>query len=165
MSLFGPFATVRAQAPHHPGFAAAFAYVDAILRPGSDSARRLGALAAGESHKVELGDGVFAIEQVYLTKPRAEGAFESHRRLIDLQVIVAGREMMEVADLSRLTVRQPYDADRDVAFYELPAATSVLHCAAGDAAIFYPADGHMPTLRTGPEPELVRKTVVKIPVG
>jgi biofilm protein TabA len=43
-------------------------------------------------------------------------------------------------------------------------AASVLRMRAGDVAIFFPADGHMPSLhwRDG---GLVRKTVVKVPVA
>ena len=35
MAILGSFATVRTQVPATPGFAAALAYVDALLAPGS----------------------------------------------------------------------------------------------------------------------------------
>lgn len=163
MAIFGPFSVVQSQTPRSARFAAAFAYVQEILTDGSAAHRRIGALSAGASEKIELADGVFAIEQVYQTKPRPEGFFESHRKYIDVQVVVAGAELMEVEDISRLTVSQAYDAERDFLKYADTATASRLVVRAGDVAIFYPADGHMPTLQLG-RSELVRKTVVKVAV-
>lgn len=165
MALFGTLATLHAQAPSTPAFAAAFAYAEDLLRATSPAQARLRALAAGESKKIELAHGAFAIEQVYLTKPRAEGFFESHRKYIDLQLVVDGDEAMEVVDLSRIAVREPYNPDRDLVLFGDATGASVLRISAGLAAIFFPADVHMPTLRPGPDAGLVRKTVVKIPVA
>lgn len=165
MALYGSFATVRAQAPQTPGFLSAFAYVEELLREGSPAAERIRKIAVGKSEKIDLGGGVFAIDQVYETKPRAEGFFESHQKYIDLQVIVVGEEVMELSDISRIQQKQPYDADRDFIAYEDTSSASVLRVFAGQATIFYPEDVHMPTLRIGSAAVLVRKTVVKIPVA
>ncbi len=164
MAIIGTFATVRAQAPQTPGFRTAFAYVETLLQPGSAPAARLLALAAGESAKQELGGGVFAIEQVYLSKTRPEGFFESHRKLIDVQVVFAGEELMEFADVARLTVREAYNPDRDLVVYGDFAGAAVLPFRAGETAVYFPADGHMPGLRPAAVAGLVRKVVVKIPV-
>ncbi len=164
MAIFGPLAVVKAQCPDHARFRRAFAYVDEMLQAGSAARRRIEALGAGSSEKIELADGVFAIEQVYLSKPRAEGFFESHRKYIDVQVIVEGEELMEVEDIAQLVVAEAYDAERDFIKYAATPAASVLRMRAGDGAIFHPADGHMPSLQWR-GPVLVRKTVVKVPVG
>ncbi len=164
MALYGSFATVRAQAPQSPGFLTAFAYVADLLRDGSAVAARLQSFAAGESRRVELGNGVFVMEQVYRTKPRTAGFFESHQQYIDVQVLIEGAEIMELADLSRMKVRDPYQPERDLVIYEDNLTVSTLRVVAGEAAIFYPADVHMPSLQLGAEPVLVRKAVVKVPV-
>lgn len=164
MSLFGSFSTVRAQAPQTPGFLAAFAYVEDLLREDSAARARLRGIAVGSSHKVELTGGAFAIEQVYATKPRADGFFESHRKYIDVQVVVEGEELMEVLDVSRITARLPYDPERDFQAYEDGVGASHLRLTAGEATIFFPVDVHMPSLRSGVGPVVVRKTVVKVPV-
>lgn len=165
MALHGSFTTVRAQAPHTPGFSIAFAYLDELLRADSVVAARLRGIASGEARKTELGSGVFVMEQAYESKARANGFFESHRAYIDVQVVTDGEELMEVADVSRMTVRQPYDTERDLIVYEDSNEASQLRVFAGQAAIFYPTDVHMPTLRIGATPVLVRKAVVKIPVS
>lgn len=165
MALFGSFATVGASLTSDPRFAAALAYAEEILRPGTIARRRIEGLAAGTSEKVELADGAFAIDQVYESKARPDAFFESHRRYIDLQLLVEGAEWMEVCDISRLTVEQPYLEERDFIKYADVAGASVLKLSTGDAAIFFPVDGHMPSLRPEGVAGLVRKTVVKVPVG
>lgn len=165
MALSGSFTTLRAQAPQTPGFLTAFAYVEEILREDSAARSRLRGIAGGDSQKIELAGGAFAIEQVYETKLRADGFFESHQKYIDVQVIVEGEELMEVIDISRISARQPYNPERDLITYEDTSEASQLRVYAGHATIFYPADVHMPTLRIRTAPVLVRKTVVKVPVA
>lgn len=162
MAQFGPFATLRPQLAADPRFAAAFAYAADLLDPRSDACARLGALAEGETHRLELSAGAFALEQVYRTKPRPEGFFESHRKYIDVQLIVAGEEIMEVEDITRLAVSAPYLAERDLIKYGDAAVASRLIMRAGDAAVFFPEDGHMPSLQWRGA-ALVRKSVVKVP--
>ncbi len=166
MALFGPLNVLRNQASGTKGFTIALAYALEAVRRGSVEHDRILSLAAGSSEKMELGEGVFAIEQVYQTKPRSEGFFESHRRYVDVQVIVEGIEAMEAESTSRLSIDQPYLEERDLIKYADITSTSRLLVRAGDAAIFFPADGHMPGLRVvGEGAVLVRKTVVKVPVG
>jgi biofilm protein TabA len=165
MAIFGSFQTVQDQLRHDRRFAAAFAYVGDMLRPGSAVRNRLEQLAVGSSQKFELENGAVAIEQAYETKLRPDGFFESHRKFIDVQVIVTGAEWMEVADIRLLPVSQPFLEERDLIKYGDFASGSVLSLAAGDAAILFPVDGHMPGLRPGGVAGLVRKTVVKVPVS
>lgn len=165
MALHGSLDTIRAQTARMNLFGPAFAYLDELFRAGSPAAERLRGITAGDSHKVQLADGSFALEQVYPAKLRADAFFESHRKYIDVQVVFEGAEAMELVDISRLTARQPYNAERDFIVYADCTESSVLHVRAGEAAVFFPADGHMPGLRTGSEGTLVRKTVIKVPVG
>lgn len=165
MALFGSFSTVRAQAPQTAAFATAFAYVEEVLRGGSTARTRLGAVPAGKAEKIELGGGVFVMEQAYHTKLRPEGFFESHRKYIDVQVVVEGEELMELADAAWITVKDPYNPDRDLITYQDYRDATGLKMKAGDTAIFYPEDVHMPSLRLRGEAALVRKVVVKVPVG
>ena len=164
MAIFGPFSTMQAQLRADPRFYMAFAYVAEVLQPGSVAARRIGGITSGITERIELAGGAFALEQVYPPKARAEAFFESHRKYIDVQVIVAGAELMEVEDITRLIVSAPYDPERDLLKYADTASAAVLRMRTGDAAVFFPEDGHMPSLHWR-DPGLVRKTVVKVPVG
>lgn len=165
MALFGSLATVRTQLAGSPSFQRALAYVEEILRPGSEAHRRLHAVATGETERVELGDGVFALEQAYTAKPPAEGRWEAHRVYIDVQVIVSGAELMEVTDVSRLIVAEDHTPAKDLLFFEQNPDGSVLRVRAGELAVFYPVDAHKPSLAAGSPAALVRKTVVKVPVA
>ena len=165
MALYGSLATVRAQASRSDGFAAAFAYVEELLREGSAVQQRVRAIGEGDRQKTELGNGLFAIEECYQTRVRADGFFESHRKYIDVQAILDGEECMEIADLARMTVKQPYNADRDLIIYDDNTDASHLRVYPGQVAVFFPADVHMPTLRIRAAPVVVRKCVVKIPLA
>ena len=163
VAIFGSFPTVRTQVAADVRFAGAMTYVAEALKPGSPAAQRIAGIAQGVTEKIELTGGSFALEQVYVPRLRPDGFFESHRKYIDVQVIVAGEELMEVKDISRLVVSDPYNPDRDFIKYADAADTAVLKMRAGDVAIFFPEDGHMPSLRWRTA-DLVRKTVVKVPV-
>jgi biofilm protein TabA len=163
MAIFGSFSTVRTQLGGSARFSAAVAYVADMLDPRSAAHRRISQLASGASERIELTGGAFAMEQVYPAKLRPEGFFESHRKYIDVQVMVAGEEVMEVDDISRLVVSEAYNPERDFIKYADTNAASRLILRPGDAAIFFPEDGHMPGLQIA-GPVLVRKTVVKVPV-
>lgn len=163
MAIFGPFLSVKGQVASDPRFAAALAYVAGALQTGSVAHERIGRVQIGSTDRVDLTDGSFALEQSYVPKSRPEGFFESHRKYIDVQVIVDGEELMEVEDAIRLTVTHPYDPERDLIKYADCPTASLLRMRAGDVAIFFPEDGHMPSLHWR-DVGLVRKTVVKVPV-
>jgi YhcH/YjgK/YiaL family protein len=163
MAIFGSLATVRAQLAHAAHFQTAFDYLNDVLRPGSPGQSRILAVVEGTTERVELSGGAFALEQAYLTKPRDKGFFESHRAYIDVQVIVSGEELMEVADVAKLTVGEDFTPAKDLIKYQMFGAASVLRLRAGEVAVFFPIDGHMPSLAVT-SPALLHKTVVKIPV-
>jgi YhcH/YjgK/YiaL family protein len=164
MAIFGSFLTVEAQSAGDARFAAAHRYVAELLSPRSAAFRRVGTIARGVTECVELTGGAFVLEQVYHAKPRADVFFESHRKYIDVQVIVEGAERMEVEDIGRLTVSEPYMEERDLIKYADTAFASHLAMVAGKVAVFFPVDGHMSTLQPAAGPVLVRKAVVKVPV-
>lgn len=165
MAILGSFSAVRAQTVPSAVFSVAFAYVEDLLREDSAGRARLRGIAPGASERIELGGGVYAVEQVYATKARPDGFFESHRKYIDVQVVVEGDEVIEVIDAARIAAKDPYNGDRDLITYQDTATASPVKLGAGEAAVFYPVDVHMPGLRSGPAPALVRKTVVKVPVS
>ena len=163
MAIFGALSTDRSQTVHHRWLQPAFAYLDELFTPGSAAWQKLTSLAVGESFRRELADGNFALEQVYRTKPRAEGVFETHRQYVDVQVIFEGEEFMEVTNPATLTVRDAYNPARDAIFYQDADHASVLRLRAGEAAVYYPDDAHNGGLQIG-RPQLVRKVVIKVPL-
>ena len=163
MAIFGSLSTVRKQTASLASLQKALDYVEKLSRPDSPERARIFALPPGESVRVELGDGLFAIDAAYLTKSRPAVFFETHRKYIDVQAILAGEESMEIADRARLTLEVPYDVERDLIKYLDYAPTSILRARDGEVAVFFPVDGHMS--HAVDQPVLVRKTVVKVPAG
>lgn len=163
MALFGSLDALPPQLAQPDRFAAALAYLAEARRPGSDAHRLLAGLPVGETGRVELAGGAFALPQAYLTRARAEGRWETHRAYIDVQAVLEGEELMEVAVRDRLTVAEDLTPGRDVIFYQPFDRSSVLRLSPGLAAVYFPGDAHLGCIAIG-APALVRKVVVKVPV-
>ncbi len=163
MALFGSLATVRAQLGGAEQFRSTFAYLEDAVRAGSAPYQRLFNFAVGKNERLDLQDGAFALEQVYPSKPRSEGFFESHLAYIDVQVVLAGEEWIELADISRLSLKEDCTPAKDVLVYHMFERASRLRMTAGDVAIFFPVDGHMGGLSIDAS-TVMRKIVVKVPV-
>jgi YhcH/YjgK/YiaL family protein len=134
----------------HAGLAEAFAF---LARPD------LAGLPEGR-HPIR-DTRIYALVQEYQTQPLAAGFLEAHRNYLDVQFIVHGEEWIGYAPLTNQTIQTPYDAARDIAFYQGTCTPCHLH--AGMFAIFFPADAHLPA-RTIATPGRVRKVVVKVSV-
>lgn len=164
MALIGTVPTLRAQLARPDHFAAAFRYLEHVFDPASEERARILATPVGESRRIDLaGGGAFALEQVFRSKSRAEGRFEAHRSYVDLQAVVQGDEVIEVADVSNLTVREDLLDERDACFFHDFPGASLWRMHPGKVSVFFPVDAHMPCLAFG-EPGIVYKTVVKVPV-
>ncbi len=106
------------------------------------------------------GERVYAMVQSYNTHEPRPDKLEIHRRYVDIQLLLAGRETIFSRSIDGLEVTADYDATRDIAFYRnVDDGTVGLPLAPGNFAIFLPEEGHMPGNGDGSE---VTKVVVKI---
>ena len=64
---------------------------------------------------------------------------------------------------TRLKVNLKRMQTKDLIFYRDVPEASLLRLRAGEAAVYFPVDAHMPCLLVD-KPAIVRKTVVKVPV-
>jgi YhcH/YjgK/YiaL family protein len=116
--------------------------------------------------RVEVdGSQVYALFQEYETLPiAAEVKFEAHHNYIDIQFILTGVEVMGWAPASLLQNPTAYNAEKDTWHGVLPAGAMLpVKVTAGQAAVFYPEDGHAPKL-AAVTPGAVKKIVVKVRV-
>lgn len=164
MALFGNIDRIAEVLSADPRFASAFAYIRRCFAPESPEASRIRGLTAGEVEEIALDQGAVAFEQVYETRGRADCFFESHRKYIDVQCIVEGEEAIDVIAIAELEITKPYREEKDVVKYADCGLGSRLRLHAGQAAVFFPEDGHMPG-QIADASRLVRKTVVKVPVA
>jgi YhcH/YjgK/YiaL family protein len=115
--------------------------------------------------RVEIdGDRVFAVVQRYETMQTDAPKFEQHQKYIDVQYVAYGEEVIGWAPAARMTITEPYDADRDICFGLVGKGEwTPLRLKAGQLAVLYPEDGHAPKLPAG-APSPVMKIVVKVAV-
>lgn len=109
----------------------------------------------------QIADGVRAIVQQYTTVQPDDRQYEAHRKFIDIQCLVRGRESMLVIPTDELTATEPYDDENDVIFYPPAPSGSMVVVRTGEFAVFFPQDAHMPML-VAQTPEEVLKVVIKV---
>lgn len=107
------------------------------------------------------GDNLFFFLQSYETKPDNDTS-EAHRKYIDIQFLVSGREKMGVAPLEDMSEEVEARPDGDIWFYRGPMDYITL--TAGDRfAVLWPGDAHAPSIAVD-SPAPCRKCVVKVKV-
>ena len=134
-------------------FAKAFEFVEKLSQAAADKDYPL------------RGNEIIAKISSYETKPDAVAVLEAHRKFVDLQLVLSGKELLAWLPLEGLPVKSPYDPGRDVEFLshpDKPFARIPLY--PGSFALFFPQDAHAGMITLGKQPELVKKVVVKIGV-
>ena len=114
--------------------------------------------------KYELEDGAYVSVQEYTTKARSEAKYEAHKKFIDIQLILSGRELIAVTPIEKMEIKDEYNEAKDVMFFHHNDECTDYVLEAGDLLILYPQDVHMPGVCVN-ERSLVRKIVVKVPVS
>ena len=121
----------------------------------------------------KMKDGRYEIEgdKLYVNVERYETTStetiypEVHRRYIDLQYVVEGEEFLGWCPLSPdLKVHTPYDAEKDIEFFEELMPDSNFPLAAGGFAILSPKDVHRSHISIEGNTSHVTKVVAKISV-
>ena len=87
---------------------------------------------------------------------------ESHRKEVDIQILLQGEELIKVYSSDQVTIKTPYNPDIDCQFYENPNEShSEVVLKKGRFAVFFPQDIHNP-LNALTEPIRLKKIVVKL---
>jgi len=114
--------------------------------------------------RIELGDNMFANVSEYFSKDREGAPFEVHQKYIDIQYVVSGNELIDVASLKNMAVTKQYDSENDFALGAITEFTE-LKASSERFFIFFPTDAHRPGLKDGKDSVLIRKVVVKVPIN
>lgn len=113
-----------------------------------------------EQGKYEIeGEDIYAIVQQYDTKPLTSAKWEAHKKYIDIQYIVSGKEKMGYSHKNKMIVTQEYNEEKDALY--LKGEGNFLTAESGYFAIFFPSDVHMPGIALNLSTP-VKKVVVKV---
>ena len=139
----------------HPRFCTAFAFLREMIEKKPTPGR----------YVCPDDEGVIVNVFEYDTKPMSdEVQMEAHRDYIDVQVVLSGEENMYVPAVDGLPVTVPYDAEKDIEFFEMPAPAYAVKTAVqnGYFAVFFADELHAPGISLVDHPTRVRKFVVKV---
>ena len=117
-----------------------------------------------EVKKYELdGTDLYAAVSEYTTKNEEDARYEGHKKYIDIQYVISGKEHIGIAPIALLDkVLEPYNEQKDVMFITV---NRIINFKADSSKffIFFPEDLHRPNLKDG-ENSHVKKVVVKVKV-
>ena len=118
------------------------------------------ALSEGR-HEVD-GENCFYTVLKYDTSPRENARFETHKKYIDIQIILEGDEEIRYETLEKLTPATEYDAERDIAFWNMNGEYDSARFSAGELTIIFTGEPHAPSLDSDKGRSAVTKLVAKI---
>lgn len=88
---------------------------------------------------------------------------ESHIKEVDVQILLTGHENIKLYDKSVVEVKEAYDQDNDVTFYNAKGTPhSEVNLEPGYMGVFFPDDIHHPQFAVNNKIEKLKKIVIKI---
>lgn len=127
--------------------------VDFILSLSSD-------IALG---RYELDDGEYVNIESYSTKVIENAKFEAHRKYIDIQLLLSGKEKIYIKNINNLSQPLEFDSKKDIGFYnDLVSGADYVTLDGSNFALIYPYEAHAPQVAMDNVPENVKKVVVKL---
>lgn len=111
--------------------------------------------------KHEIKDWLYINVQEYITKNKSECKFESHKKYVDIQMMIDGIEAIETSDIDKLELDTAYDEDKDVMFWKQKSNQMRSVISDGSYVILYPQNAHMPCIAND-KPIKVKKLVAKV---
>lgn len=113
--------------------------------------------------RYELEDGMCVNIETYTTKERKNCKLEAHKRYIDVQYMISGKELISVSRLEKLDIKKEYDYQKDIVLYKNSIHGEDYLLDSGSFLILTPEEAHMPCVCVDGK-QTVRKAVIKIPI-
>ncbi|MBF0489087.1 MAG: YhcH/YjgK/YiaL family protein [Candidatus Omnitrophica bacterium] len=111
------------------------------------------------------GKDLFVRVMEYTPKPAHDNKFETHQIYADLQYVVAGIELMQIAPSKSLSPLGEYDKIGDYHFFKADQEITDLVVSKGDFTYFYPGEAHRPSCLYKEYNVLIKKLVFKIKIN
>ena len=122
-------------------------------RDGTDLILSVGGHALGHSTECKISYKA----ETGTRKTKEAAAFETHRRMLDIQIPLDAPETYGYIPLEDMPEAE-YNEEKDVTKYKDVVAETYVNCKPGEFAIFFPQDGHQPCIGEGQ----IRKAIFKV---
>ena len=99
--------------------------------------------------------------QSLVTKPFETSLLEAHRKFLDIQYIISGKEVVGWAPVAALNPTEEYNDAKDKCMYE--GKSYPMEIAEGYCYVVYPEDAHAPSVHLD-EAHNIIKLVIKLEV-
>ena len=98
----------------------------------------------------------------YFTKSENEKFWESHKKYLDVQIMINGTEKVAINDIRDMEVKS-FDEEKDLTILEGAKAFDII-MKTGDVLVFFPNDVHKPELNVSENDDSgnIRKIVTKV---
>ena len=98
----------------------------------------------------------------YFTKSENEKFWESHKKYLDVQIMINGTEKVAINDIRDMGVKS-FDEEKDLTILEGDKAFDII-MKTGDVLVFFPNDVHKPELNVSENDDSgnIRKIVTKV---
>lgn len=111
--------------------------------------------------RYEIGSGISIGINEYDTLSESETFLESHKKYIDIQIMIKGQEGIGICHLEDCKIKE-FHEDKD--YQVLDGEYKIKNLTESCFMIFFPEDVHKPMLKVNNQSEHVLKAVVKVPV-
>lgn len=123
------------------------------------------------SHR-DYNDGQYVLDGEQLighvitkeTKSKGSAGLEYHKKFIDIQYVVKGKEICGLSPMKGLDHSEPYNEDNDIAFLDSETDSSHIEVEEGQFYIVWPHEPHRPLGAVDNIIEPIKKIIVKVAV-
>ncbi|MBR1425167.1 YhcH/YjgK/YiaL family protein [bacterium] len=114
--------------------------------------------------KYVISDDIYANVEEYFTKEVTNAKFESHKKYLDIQILLKGKEKISYAPVDELNILQNYDENRDIVFYsDNVENVPYITLDGSNFVVLFPHEAHAPQISLN-ESMKVLKVVVKMKI-
>lgn len=115
--------------------------------------------------RYELNNGNYVNIDEYFTRPASDCRLEAHKKYIDIQLLLDGKEKLQYTYTDGLKISENYDENCDIMFFDNPEylLNSVI-LNKNTFVLLYPHEAHKPGINYNETGLKIKKAVFKIKV-
>lgn len=124
--------------------------------------KELSQYTTATTNGVYQGNGDYYFKVMSYDTKKDSTVIESHRKEVDVQILLSGEEHIKVYDAANVVIAHEYDESSDCQFYNPTGNPECeINLKPGYMAIFFPDDIHHPQFAVK-EVQTIKKIVIKV---